>query len=93
MKSWEGYVLRLTYVAGNYKGRSYIYMRGGFVTDDSKDIFLLPDDCYQSERAAKIVASRYSNSRRHELRMSRELGIAPEEVYTVVKVIDGHIQN
>lgn len=93
MKSWEGYVLRLTYAAGNYKGRSYIYIRNGFVRDDSKDTFLLPDDCYQSERAAKIVASRYSNSRRHELRMSRELGIAPEEVYTVVKVIDGHIQN
>lgn len=93
MKSWEGYVLRLTYVAGNYKGKSYIYIKEGFVRDDSKDTLLLPDDCYQSERAAKIVASRYSNSRRHELRMSRELGIAPEEVYTVVKVIDGHIQN
>lgn len=91
MKNWEGYVIRLTYVAGNYKGKSYIYIKEGFVRDDSKDTFLFRDECYQSKRAAKIVASRYKNSRSHELRISRELGVAPEEVYTVVKVIDGHI--
>lgn len=91
MKSWEGYVIRLTYVAGNYKSKSYIYIKEGFVRDDSKDTFLFRDECYQSKRAAKIVASRYKNSRSHELRISRELGVAPEEVYTVVKVIDGHI--
>lgn len=89
---WSGYVLRKTYTEGNSKGNSYIYIRGGYVKDDSKDTFIFKDEVYESQRSAKIVASRYKSN---ELRSPiRDRTISNQEAtctWEVVKVVNGHL--
>lgn len=87
---WEGYVIRKIYTT---RGESYIYIKGGYVKDDSKHTFIFPDECYISERFAKMVISKYKQS---HLIDRATLNVDPLErdvIYEIVKVIDGHIQN
>lgn len=89
---WSGYVLRKTYTEGNSKGRSFIYIRGGYVRDDSEDTFIFKDQCYESEKSAKIVASRYRNSEMRDLKSNST--VSTQEVtaiWSVVRVVNGHL--
>lgn len=87
---WSGYVLRKTYTEGTSKGKSYIYTRGGFVKSNSS--FIPKDQSYESEKAAKIVASRYRNRDMKDLQINRT--VSTEEViaiWSVVRVVNGHV--
>lgn len=89
---WSGYVLKKTYTEGNSKGTSFIYIRGGYVKDDSEDTFIFKDESYESEKSAKIVASRYRNSEMRDLNANRT--VSTQEVtaiWSVVRVVNGHL--
>lgn len=89
---WSGYVLRKAYTAGTSKGESYIYTRRGFVKKDSSGTFIPKDQCYESEKSAKIVASRYRNSEMRDLKSNRT--VSTQEVtaiWSVVRVVNGHL--
>lgn len=90
---WSGYVLRKTYTEGNSKGQSFIYIRGGrCVKDDFEDTFIFKDESYESEKSAKIVASRYRNSEMKDLKANRT--VSTQEVtaiWSVIRVVNGHL--
>ena len=50
------YQIKMTYLVGEYKGKSFVLTKGGYV---AKDGFQLPEFCYSSERTAKAVVTRY----------------------------------
>lgn len=84
--------MRKTYTEGNSKGNSYIYIRGGYVKDDSKDTFIFKDEVYESQRSAKIVASRYKSNELRSPIMDRT--ISNQEAtctWEVVKVVNSHL--
>lgn len=89
---WSGYVLRKTYTEGFSRGKSFIYIRGGYVKDDSSDTFIFKDESYESEKSAKIVASRYRNKEIKEYQTNRT--VSTQDVtatWSVVHVVNGHL--
>lgn len=64
MNEIKGYVIRKTYIEGEFKGKSYILIRSGFVRPDtSKDIrYIMKSDMYKTERAAKIAKASYERN-------------------------------
>ena len=77
MNEIKGYVIRKTYIEGEFKGKSYILIRSGFVRPDtSKDIRnIMKLDMYKTERAAKIAKANYERNYK-----------TPEIEYEIVEV-------
>lgn len=85
---WEGYVIRKIYTT---RGESYIYIKGGYVKDDSKDTFIFADECYITEGFAKMVISKYKKSHLIDRATLNVDPLEQDSIYEIVKVIDGHI--
>lgn len=64
MNEINGYVIRKTYIEGEFKGQSYIFIRSGFVRDDNPESIkcTLNSDMYKTERAAKIAKANYEKN-------------------------------
>lgn len=89
---WEGYAIRKSYVSGAYKGQSYILLKGGHVKPDTNhNNFIFHDECYESVKAAKMVATKYHKT---DVRNYTYYGGSEGEAtarYQVVKVIGGKL--
>ena len=64
MNEIKGYVIRKTYTEGEFKGKSYILIRSGFVRPDTPENIkmILKDNMYKTERAAKIAKANYERN-------------------------------
>lgn len=54
-----GYVIRKIYTDGLHRGKSYIYIRGGYVRDEEDLATTLPEDMYKTSGTAKGAITRY----------------------------------
>lgn len=71
------------YTDGASKGRVFLLGKGGYVVDMDDGIKPLPMDCYDTERAAKMVASKYN--KRNEWDVKHNHYITPCR-YTVSEI-------
>lgn len=58
------FVIKVTYLSGRHKGKTYFLKRGGYVY--SKGEFVLKDDTYASESIAKRVCTLYTNNNKRD---------------------------
>ena len=76
----KGYVIKVTYLSGAHKGRSYFLKKGGYIYSDGE--FVLADNVYKSEAVAKRVCSLYANN--------NERDYLSERSYNEYRISKGH---
>lgn len=89
-ETWVGYILKQTFTEGGSCGKSLFCGRNNSCVDEFKDI---PRDVvYNTERSAKVAATRYHNGALRDYRVgATNITDYVTAVWEIIKVVDGKI--
>ena len=65
----KGYLIKVTYLDGRHKGKSYLMKRGGYVVEERHLNYLYQDDVYKSLGNVKAVCTRLFNNNERNRRI------------------------
>ena len=60
----KGYVIKVTYLSGRHKGKTYLIKKGGYVTEEHFHHF--ESDVYKTLSIAKRVCTMYENNNQRD---------------------------
>ena len=64
----KGYVIKVTYLTGRHKGKTYLMKKGGYITEEHYHHF--ESDVYTTLRTAKRVCTVYRNNNERDYKKS-----------------------
>lgn len=67
----KGYVIKVTYLTGRHKGRTYLMKKGGYVTEEHYHHF--KSDVYKTLGTAKRVCTVYHNNNERDYNSERRM--------------------
>lgn len=74
------FLIKVTYLTGRHKGKSYLLKKGGYVYGEGE--FVLAENTYASEAIAKRVCTMYTNN--------NERDYTSERKYNDYRISKGH---
>lgn len=67
----KGYVIKVTYLTGRHKGKTYLMKKGGYVTEERYHHF--ESDVYKTLGTAKRVCTVYHNNNERDYNSERRM--------------------
>lgn len=64
------YIIKATYLDGDHKGESYYLSKGGYGCNYEGG-YCFYSDCYETERAAKMVATKWNKENKTQVEIER----------------------